>query len=73
MNGIELLKEIKKIKKNIIVIINTSSKDKKLKEMALKYGAYKFYNKCNYPYLKKDILLININNSAVHQNRVAVF
>jgi two-component system response regulator (stage 0 sporulation protein F) len=62
MDGIEVLKQIKKIDDTITVIMVTVLDDEKTAQKAIKLGAYDYVTKpLSFDYLEKAALLVELN------------
>lgn len=61
MDGLEVLKEIKKIDKSIVVIMETVLNDEESAKKAIELGAYDYVSKpLSFDYLEKAAVLINL-------------
>jgi len=61
MDGIEVLKEIKKIDKSITVVMVTVLKDEEIAQKAIKLGAYDYVTKpISFDYLEKAAVLAEL-------------
>ena len=62
MDGVEVLKQIKRIDKTIFVIMVTVLKDERIAKKAIKLGAYDYVTKpLSFDYLEKAALMVEVD------------